>query len=148
MDEAPSCELIQRTLKLGGKKVMSITADEIMFWDRWVQLLPLYEAFRNHLTETYPNMIVKVSKSQISFYNRHMFAMVSPPARRRKGWPTEFMMVSFGLSHQVISPRIAMSTEAYPNRWTHHVIVENAEAIDKTLLAWIDEAYSFSENKR
>ena len=95
----------------------------------------------------YPEMKIKVSKSQISFYNRHMFAMASPPVRRRKTWPKEFMMVSFGLSYQVDSPRIAMSTEAYPNRWTHHVLVEGAEVIDGALLGWIDEAYRFSESK-
>ena len=127
---------------------MDITADEIMFWDQWPRLLPLYETFKNHLVEAYPYIKIKVSKSQISFYNRHMFAMVSPPVRRRKDWPKEFMMVSFGLPYQIISPRIAMRAEAYPNRWTHHVIAENAEAIDETLLAWIDEAYSFSESKR
>ena len=127
---------------------MDITTDEIMFWDKWIQLLPLYEIFRNRLVDVYPDLKIKVSKSQISFYNRHMFAMVSPPVRRRKDWPKEFMLVSFGLPYQVISPRIAMSVEAYPGRWTHHVIAENAEAIDETLLAWIDEAYSFSESKR
>ena len=127
---------------------MDITTDEIMFWDQRIQLLPLYEAFKNRLSEAHSDIKIKVSKSQISFYNRHMFAMVSPPVRRRKGWPKEFMMISFGLPYQVISPRIAMSSEAYPNRWTHHVIVENAKAIDETLLAWIDEAYSFSESKR
>ena len=127
---------------------MDITTDEIMFWDQWARLLPLYEAFKNRLSKAYPDMKIKVSKSQISFYNRHMFAMVSPPVRRRKDWPKEFMLLSFGLPYQVISPRIAMSVEAYPGRWTHHVIVENAEAIDETLLAWTDEAYSFSESKR
>ena len=125
-----------------------MTPDEVMFWGRWIQLLPLYETFRNYLLETYPETRIKVSKSQISFYNRHMFAMVSPPVRRRKDWPKEFIMVSFGLSYQIVSPRIAMCSEPYPNRWTHHVIVENADSIDETLLAWIDEAYSFSENKR
>lgn len=125
-----------------------ITADEMMFWDKWTQLLPLYETLKRYLAVAYPDMRIKVSKTQISFYNKHMFAMVSPPARRKKDWPKEFMMVSFGLPYQVVSPQIAMSAEAYPNRWTHHVIVENADAIDETLLAWIGEAYSFSESKR
>lgn len=122
--------------------------DEWMFWNQWTQLLPLYEAFKDNLLAAYPDTKIKVSKSQISFYNRHMFAMVSPPIRRRKDWPKEFIMVSFGLPYQIDSSRIAMSVEAYPNRWTHHVIVETVDAIDKTLLAWIDEAYSFSESKR
>lgn len=125
-----------------------MTTDEMMFWDKWTQLLPLYETLRKCLLEAYPDMRIKVSKTQISFYNRHMFAMVSPPLRRKKEWPKEFMMVSFGLPYQVVSPRIAMSTEAYANRWTHHVIVENADAIDETLLEWIDKAYAFSESKR
>ncbi len=122
--------------------------DELMFWNQWAQLVPLYEALREKLLAAYPDMKIKVSKTQISFYNKHMFAMVSPPVRRKKNWPKKFMMVSFGLPYQIDSPRIAVSVEAYPNRWTHHVIVETADAIDQTLLAWIDEAYSFSSNKR
>ena len=102
-----------------------MTADELLFWDRQPQLLPLYELLRERL----------------------MFAMASPPVRRRKTWPKEFMMVSFGLSYQIDSPRIAMSVEAYPNRWTHHVIVESPEDIDGTLLGWIHEAYLFSDSK-
>lgn len=127
---------------------IKMTADEIMFWDKWASLLPIYETLKKVLAETYPDMKVKVSKTQISFYNKHMFAMASPPARRKKGWPKEFVMVSFGLAYQVVSPRIAISTEACPNRWTHHVIVETVDDIDRTLLAWIDEAYSFSASKR
>ena len=122
--------------------------DELMFWDRWPQLVPLYGLLRDSLLKSYPDLTIKVSKSQISFYNRHMFAMVSPPARRRKSWPESFMMVSFGLSYRLDSPKIAMSVEAYPNRWTHHVLVETEKDIDETLLRWIDEAYQFSERKR
>ncbi len=125
-----------------------MTADELMFWDKWPQLVPIYEALKNQLINAYPDMKSKVSKSQISFYNRHMFAMVSPPTRRKKGWPKEFVMVSFGLPCQVDSPRITMSVEAYPNRWTHHVIVESVKDIDEVLLGWISKAYSFSESKR
>lgn len=125
-----------------------MTADELLFWDRWPRLAPLYGVLRDRLTGTYPDMKIKVLKTQISFYNRHLFAMASPPARRRKEWPKEFVMVSFGLPYRVDSPRIAMSVEAYPNRWTHHVLVENAEAVDEALLGWIHEAYLFSDSKR
>ena len=124
-----------------------MTADELLFWDRWPGLVPLYGALVQRLEAAYPDLKIKVSKSQISFYNRHLFAMVSPPVRRKKSWPKEFMMVSFGLPGPVDSPRIAMKVEAYPGRWTHHVIVENEEAIDGTLLGWIDQAYLFSQSK-
>ncbi len=122
--------------------------EELLFWEKWPRLLPLYEAFKDRLTEAFPEVKIKVSKTQISFFNRHMFAMVSLPTRRKKDWPKEFVMVSFGLPCQVDSPRIAMSVEAYPNRWTHHVILESADGIDEELLGWIKEAYSFSASKR
>jgi len=125
-----------------------MTTDEQIFWNNWPQLLPLYETIRNRLTELYPEMKIKVSKSQISFYNRHMFAMVSPPARRKKEWPKEFIMVSFGLPCALDSARVAVCVEAYPNRWTHHVIVQAPADIDETLLGWIGQAYAFSESKR
>ncbi len=131
-----------------GEKKNQMTMDEMMFWNKWPQLIPLYETLKNHLADTYPDMKIKVSKSQISFYNRHMFAMVSPPVRRKKEWPKEFMMVSFGLPYQISSPRIAVSVEAYRNRWTHHVIVETKNDIDEILLEWIAKAYEFSAAKR
>lgn len=125
-----------------------ILTEELLFWDKWTRLLPLYEALRRCLTEAYPDMRIQVSKSQISFYNKHMFAMVSPPVRRRKDWPKEFMLLSFGLPYPIASPRIAICTEAYPNRWTHHVLIEDPASIDEALLGWIDQAYAFSAGKR
>ena len=92
-----------------------MTADELLFWDRQPQLLPLYELLRERLMSAYPEMKIN--------------------------------LMSFGLSYQIDSPRIAMSVEAYPNRWTHHVIVESPEDIDGTLLGWIHEAYLFSDSK-
>jgi hypothetical protein len=89
-------------------------------------------------------MAVKVTKTQISFRCRYVFAMVSLPYRRKKEWPREYLMVSFGLPAQEKSPRITASAEAYPGRWTHHVIVERPEELDAELLGWIDEAYRFS----
>lgn len=57
-------------------------------------------------------------------------------------------MVSFGLDHPMESPRVAVKTEPYHNRWTHHVIVEREEELDKELLGWLGEAYEFAKAKR
>lgn len=125
-----------------------MTTEEWLFWEKWPRLVPLYETFRNRLLEELPGVTVKVAKTQISFFNRRMFAMASPPVRRRKEWPKEFMLVSFGLPCRADSPRIAISTEPYPNRWTHHVLLESAESVDEELLGWIKEAYFFADSKR
>lgn len=100
------------------------------------------------LAEHYTNMTIKVAKTQISFYNRHMFAMVSTPKKRKKDWPNEFVMISFGLPHPLDNPRVLASVEAYPGRWTHHIALTDGTELDDELLAWIDAAYQFSEGKR
>ena len=41
-------------------------------------------------------------------------------------------------------PRVASCVEAYPGRWTHHVVVASEEELDDELMALIDEAYQFS----
>ena len=56
--------------------------------------------------------------------------------------------MTFGLDHPVYAERIAVTVEAQPNRWTHHVIVGSPEEIDSELLGLICEAYAFSEGKR
>lgn len=128
--------------------VEPMNADELLFFDRWPRMVPLYAKLKDALLETYPVVTVKVSKTQISFYNRHLFAMVSLPVRRKKDWPKEFLMVSFGLGYPLDSHRVAEKAEPYPNRWTHHVIVERLEELDEELLAWLGEAYEFAAAKR
>lgn len=121
-----------------------ITMDEAMLFDRWPQVLPLYTVLREKLTAIYPDMTVKATKTQVSFRNRHVFAMASPPWRRAKGWPENYLLVSFGLAHRSDSPRVAQCVEPYPGRWTHHVVVTHVEEMDGELMALIDEAYHFA----
>ncbi len=124
----------------------NLTADELFFFDRYPQLVPLYAALREKLA-AYPDLTVKVSKTQISFRNRHIFAMVSLPLRSFRGFPREYLLLSFGLGERRSSPRIAVSTEAYPGRWTHHVPVTSADELDAELLTWLEQAYQFSNAK-
>ena len=109
--------------------------------------LPLYEALFSQMEELFPEAAVKVQKSQISFYGRHLFAAVSLPLRRKKTWPEECLVVTFGLGSRVEDPRIAVAVEPYPNRWTHHVLLSRPEEVDGQLLDWLREAYVFSQCK-
>jgi len=124
-----------------------MNADEMLFFDKMPQMLPVYETLRNRLIEKYGDIQVKVSKTQISFRNRHIFAMVSLPLRRIKNTPEVYMLVSFGLSYRLDSLRIFRAVEPYPNRWTHHVLIERSDDIDAQLLEWLDAAYQFSKIK-
>ena len=106
--------------------------------------LSLYRELFQCLEAAFPEASVKVQKTQISFYNKHLFAMVSLPRRKKDSG----LLVTFGLPRRLTSPRVVMSVEPYPNRWTHHVLVSGAEQIDKELLDWLGEAYDFSAGKR
>ncbi len=118
-------------------------SDVLFFFDGKPDKLALYESLVNKLTKAVPEFTIKVQKSQISFYNRHLFAMVSLPRWRAEGG----IVVSFGLSHRLDSPRVPVATEPYPNRWTHHVPVTDVAQLDDELLEWLREAYDFSAAK-
>ena len=122
---------------------------ELMFFDGRAAALPLYEALKNRIDMACIGpVIVKAQKTQISFYNRRMFACVSfLPLGRGKERPPVYLTVSFGLDHRQASPRIGAAVQARPNRWTHHVMISSPEEIDEELLSWLTEASTFSATK-
>ena len=124
-----------------------MNTDVFLLFEKAPCILPLYEELERRIVEAYPDVTIKVKATQVSFYNTHAFAWAWPPFRRRKGWPDMYLTVTFGLEHQLGHPRIAESVEPYPNRWTHHVIVQRPDEIDGELMGWIDQSYHFSLGK-
>ena len=124
------------------------SSDVLFFFDGHPAELALYEALFRAVEETFPAGRVKVQKSQISFYGRHLFAAASLPVRRRKGWPRICLVVTFGLGRRLDSLRVAAASEPYPGRWTHHILVTEAGQIDTELMGWLREAWDFGESKR
>lgn len=108
------------------------------------QAEPLYTVFAKKILAEFPDTKIKFQKTQISFFNRHQFAFVWLPIRKMKNRPDIYIIVSFGLSYRLDSPRIVEATEPYPNRWTHHLIIQNASEVDAELMNWIREAHNFA----
>ena len=123
-------------------------SDILFFFDGRPAELALYQAFFRRMEAAFPDASVRVQKSQISFYGRHFFAAASLPLRRRKDWPKECVLVTFGLDHRLDSPRVAVAVEPYPNRWTHHVLLSREDQLDEELMGWVEASYQFSESKR
>lgn len=120
----------------------------LLFFQQDMEALPLYERLESLILDRIPDVQIKVQKSQISFYNRHMFACVSfAKVRKAKERPDHYIVVTFGLDHRLDSPRIDVATEPYPNRWTHHVLISASSEIDDELMGWIQEASVFSALK-
>ena len=125
-----------------------LSADEMFFFDARPAALSLYEAFRKAVLDRIPLARIEAKKMQISFFNRRMFAAVSfTQVRKPKDRPDPFMTVTFGLPYRKESVRIDVSTEPYPNRWTHHIMIGTTEEIDDELLSWIEEAADFAGRK-
>ncbi len=121
--------------------------DILLLFDKMPGTLPLYEALEKRILERFPGVTIMAKATQVSFYNTHAFAWAWPPFRKRKGWPDVYMLVTFGLDHQLRHPRIAESVEPYPNRWTHHVMIQRTNEIDEELMGWIEESFQFSLHK-
>ncbi len=118
-------------------------SDILFFFDGRPKELALYRLLEAQIDAVCPEVSVKVQKSQISFYGKHLFAMTSLPKRKRDSG----LVVTFGLGRQECSPRVDMAVEPYPGRWTHHMTVTAAKELDIELLNWLREAWSFSQVK-
>ena len=124
-------------------------ADTLMFFDRHPDALPLYRDFEELLTETFPVVNRRVQKTQITFSNRHVFACVSFARVKRKAeLPTGYMVITLGLPAPLESERVAVKTEPYPGRWTHHIVVSAPAELDEELISWIKTAYAFADAKK
>ena len=126
-----------------------ITIDELLFFDSNRDALALSEVFREAVLAKVPDARIEVKKTQISFFDRRMFAAVSfAPVRKAKDRPKPFLTITFGLSYRKESARIDVATEPYPNRWTHHVMIGTVEEVDEELISWIVEAAEFAKSKK
>ena len=123
-------------------------ADVLLFFDKQRAALPMYEAFEQALFERLADTRMKVQKTQISFYNKHQFCCVSfLRVRKKKELPESVSRRHLWPGARVQSPRIAVATEPYPNRWTHHVVVASPLEVDDELMCWVEEAAAFSAVK-
>jgi predicted transport protein len=115
----------------------------IIFFRKMPEALSIYKKLEKKMVKCFENINIVVHKSQISFSNRYNFAFVS--IRQMRG--RLCVILSFGVNYKINDIRIFQAVEPYPNRWTHHVIIQNENEIDKKIMDWLKMAYDFSMNK-
>ena len=122
--------------------------DTLHFFEAQPAALPLYEAFEARLWELFPETGKRVQKTQITFFNRHVFACVSFQKIKRKAeLPVPYLVITLGLPYPLGSNRVAVKCEPYPGRWTTHIVVGSADELDDELFEWIGQSYTFAEIK-
>lgn len=122
--------------------------DALLFFAQNAAAYPLYRKFESEVCKRFPQASIRVQKSQITFSNRHVFACVSLARVKKKSeLPDPYIVITLGMPMPIESSRIAVKTEPYPGRWTHHIIVATPQELDDELYGWLEEAYDFSQNK-
>ncbi|MGF0006588.1 DUF5655 domain-containing protein [Eubacteriales bacterium SGI.150] len=126
----------------------TLTQDTLFFFDRHQAAYPLYERFQEKLLARFPESRIKVQKSQISYYNRHLYACVSfLNVKKKADLPECYFVLTLGLSAPLESDRVAAKIEPYPGRWTTHFAISSSSDLDEELFAWIEQAYQFAQAK-
>ena len=122
--------------------------DILFFFDGFPRALALYQALEDAVLAAFPDTEVRVQKTQVSFYCCRMFACASLPRKKMEGCGRDYLLVTLGLPERLDSPRVMLSTEPYPGRWTTHIPLLEPGDVDRELLGWIRGAYEVSSAKR
>lgn len=86
-----------------------------------------------------------MQKSQISCYNRHLYACVSfLKVKKKAELPEDYFVLTLGLSAPLESDRVAAKAEPYPGRWATHFVISSPSDLDEELFDWIEQAYQFA----
>ena len=137
--------------KLGiceGNRTDTTIQDTLFFFDRHRAAYPLYERFQEKLLARFPESRIKVQKSQISYYNRHLYACISfLKVKKKAELPDDCFVLTLGLPAPPESDRVAAKTEPYPGRWTTHFVIGSPSDLDEELFDWIGQAYQFAQAK-
>lgn len=122
--------------------------DTLFFFGRHQAVYPLYERFQEKRLARFPESRIKVQKSQISYYNRRLYACVSfLKVKKKAELPEDYFVLTPGLSAPLESDRVAAKTEPYPGRWTTHFVISSPSDLDGELFDWIEQAYQFAQAK-
>ena len=126
----------------------AIPGEALLFFDGHAGAIPLFLAFDEAVRKAVDVEQVKVQKTQISYYNKHLFACVSLlPVRKAKDRPRDYITVTLGLDHALESPRVDAVCEPYPGRFTHHLMISSVDEIDEELMEWVKQAADFAGRK-
>lgn len=93
-----------------------------------------------------PSTDIRVQKSQITFLGRYNFGALSLP-RRAQDKRAHALLLTLGLPARLDTDRVAVATEPYPGRWTHHILLTGPQDLDEELRGWVHAAYQFAETK-
>ena len=122
-----------------------MTAEVLAFLGGDPRKIAIFEAYEGAVLSC-GESAMRVTKTQVSWGNPFLFAMLSHP-RRAADRKAGALLATFGLHRRLDSPRILQAVEPYPGRWTHHLLLARPEEVDGEVAAWLAEAWAFAREK-
>lgn len=105
--------------------------------------LPGAMAFLRGALERWPEAEVVTQKSQVGLRDPRPFCALTLPGKHVKGTPTPGALLSLFLPRPLETERLILAVEAYPGRFTNHLVLPEPEEQDEALWAWTAEARRF-----
>ncbi len=119
--------------------------------DRLFAGKPIQSRLYRHISafiETLGPVVIKVTKTQVSFATGRQFAWVWLPMEWAKNRPPNCIVLSFALARHLTHPQIVQAVEPYPGRWMHHLIVQDESDLNEDVRRWLAEAFAFAAAPR
>ena len=113
--------------------------DTWFFFERHQTVYPLYERFQEKLLAHFPESRIKIQRSQISYYDRHLYACVSFLKVKKKadlrwhptGWRQKLNRIPDG-GRRILSSAIRLIwTENYSAGSNRRIVLPNQSDADK-----------------
>lgn len=121
-----------------------LTNEATLFFLQRPETLPLWESMAPWLEAHFPEAIMTVHKTQITFARRTGFLFLSLPPRKyapKGGNPC--IQVSFGLFRPCEHPLVFASAQPTARRFTHHGLVCRMKDLE-SLLPLLEEAHALA----
>lgn len=118
---------------------MSVLATAEGFFADSLLGLAVLAQVRDDLAETFDDIEVRTSRSQVAFRRRRGFAVLWRPGQYLRN-PGAEVVLSILLDRCDTSPRWKEVVHPAPCRWQHHLEVHVATDIDDEVRGWLHEA--------
>jgi len=106
------------------------------------KVLSLVQCLLFEAIKRWPSLKIVTQKRQVGLSDPHPFCALYPP-RKAADRKAHALGVSLFLGRPLDAPQFTMSVEAYPGRFTNHMVLRNAEELTEEFWLWLEEARQF-----
>lgn len=120
--------------------------DVELFFSNQEKQISLFKAVERMINSIGP-VTFEVKKSVISIGKNTKFAWVWMPQPWSSKRPEDCLALTFAVGRYIEDEKIVEAVEPYQGIWIHHVIIQMETDLNEDVYRWLNEAYTFSQNR-